>query len=134
MGKQKKTRDELEAETTKWVTAWTTGTKTVTTLIKTIGVGFCFYWVYRGIDSLAGKTTLTNMLFEMATDLKMNQWFGYILGGTGITYGLQQRHLRRKNISRIAPRNDALEKRVDPNKMSSGLTQYGTTEGGSNGF
>lgn len=134
MGKQRKTRDELEAETTKWVTAWTTGTKTLNTLIKTIGLGFCVYWMYRGIDSLAGKTTFTNMLFRMATDLKMNQWFGYILGGSGITYGLQQRRLRRKTISRITPRNDELERKIDPIKMSSGLTEYGTTEGGSNGF
>jgi len=134
MNRQKKTREEIEADTTKWITAWTTGTQSLNTLFKTAGVVICVYLIYRSIDSLAGKTTMTEMLFNIITDLKMSQWFGYIVGGSGVAYGLQQRGLRRKTISRIAARNDSLEKMIDPGKLSSGLTKYGTTEGGSNGF
>lgn len=83
--------------------------------------------VTRSIGYLSGKETSSEFFIKIITDLKMNQWFGYVFGLSGTTYGLQQRGLRRKEIARLAPRADVLEKQIDPRKESSYLSSTGTT-------
>jgi|ERR1035438_2797482 hypothetical protein len=78
------------------------------------------------IESLAGKATLADFGVSLYADLKANTVFSHIvtgilgLGGAG--YGLRERAQKRKEIKRLGNRVVELEKRLDPNRTSSGLT------------
>jgi hypothetical protein len=101
------------------------------TLIKygtALGIAYCTYLT---VDSLAGKTTLANVVLSLLTDMKVNEGvayaFGIFFGGGGLAYGEVQRRLRRK-VSRDQAHRAALrEKNIDPNRSSSNLTPPGDT-------
>ena len=42
-------------------------------------------------------------------------------------FGLRERHLRRKNAKNMSGHVEQLEKLIDPNRTSSGITKSGTT-------
>ncbi|HXQ52880.1 MAG TPA: hypothetical protein VN802_17440 [Stellaceae bacterium] len=89
-----------------------------------------FYWVHVVLLAYAGTSTFANVAISFVTDFKLDRVLAYGFGAGGVGYGLRQRKLRRKNIERLAPRAAMLEKIIDPNRTSSGLTPQGTTQPG----
>lgn len=96
-------------------------------LIKWGGVVLIFYYLSHCIDSLAGKSTISNIAISLVTDLKINQYLAYALGVGGTGYGLAQRTLRRKTIQRLQGNIVSMEKSIDPGRSSSNLTSDGCT-------
>jgi hypothetical protein len=78
------------------------------------------------VEYLAGKATLADFGFFLYADLKANTVFSHIIMGIlglgGASYGLRERAQKRKEIKRLGNRVVEVEKRLDPNRSSSGLT------------
>jgi hypothetical protein len=93
-----------------------------------LGIAYCTYLT---VDSLAGKTTLANIVLSLLTDMKVSEGvayaFGAFFGGGGIAYGEVQRRLRRRVTRDQANRAALRERRIDPNRSSSNLTPSGDT-------
>lgn len=87
-----------------------------------------FFFLYLSVKELAGRNTDANIFFSIMGDIKLDQWVAFIFGSSGVTYGLVQRNLRRKTIKRISTRCDELERKINPNKKSSGITSEGKTQ------
>lgn len=97
------------------------------TLIKYAALVACTFFVYKSVAALAGKETLASIGLNILGNVKVSDGVLYVLTGGSIAYGLGERSLRRRNIKRLTPRSIELEKRLDPNRTSSGLTTKGTT-------
>lgn len=89
-------------------------------------VGIC-YMLFGTLDSFAGKATFADIGIKLLTDFKISEGVFYLFGTGGVTYGLYQKRLRQKNISRMAQRPTQLEKMIDKKRSSSRLTVTGTT-------
>jgi hypothetical protein len=91
--------------------------------------GFAFMaWCTWGIAAaLSGEHTTADIAFRAALDMRADQYAAYILGGGGVIYGIRERRLRRKTTSRLTERTASLEKRIDPNRTSTGLPSSGDT-------
>jgi hypothetical protein len=89
------------------------------------------YFVYKIALALAGKTTLASFATSVALSIlgndKMMKSIYLIITGGSIAYGVGERRLRRRAIKRHTGRPIELEKLIDPNRTSSGLTTEGTT-------
>jgi hypothetical protein len=96
-------------------------------LIKWGGIVAIFYFLSQGIDSLAGKNTISNIAISLFADLKINQYLSYAIGFGGTGYGLVQRNLRRSTIKRLQGNIVSMEKAIDPDRSSSNLTLEGCT-------
>lgn len=121
----KRTKEEIEESIIKFNSLTKVIAQILLAAIKWVGIILVCRYGYLAIVSLAGKTTIANILVSIITDLKMNQWFGLVFGTGGVSYGIVQKNLRKKEIRRLATRCDLLEKKVDPEKASSGLTHHG---------
>lgn len=103
----------------------------VVTITKTIVqysfLAFCVYYIYRSIAVLAGKATFASLGLSVLGNIQVSDGIYIVLTGGSIIYGLGQRELRRRNIKRLTERPIEMEKRLDPNRSSSGLTTRGTT-------
>lgn len=96
-------------------------------LVRWVGIGTVAFFAYKSIVVLAGKTTSSNIVFSLLTDLKANQYFGLIFGGGGILYGYKQKKLRKKTVERLQSRIQVFEKDIDDRRSSSTLTSTGDT-------
>jgi hypothetical protein len=105
---------------------WDTGLRLGLALIKYGALCFCVWLLAPVLVAFAGKTTLASFGFSLLADLKANTVFSHlvmgILGLGGAGYGLRERRQKRKEIKRLGNRVVQLEKRLDPNRSSSGLT------------
>lgn len=78
------------------------------------------------MEAFAGKPTLVNFGVSLIADLKANTVFSHLvmgifgLGGAG--YGLRERRQKRNEIKRLGNRVVEVEKQLDRNRSSSGLT------------
>lgn len=129
MGSSKKTKAQLEAEVQR-LRSGSRSNAVVQVISQTIKWGgLCFLaWCFKeSIEALAGKDTLSDIKIALLSDLNINQWLAYAVGGGGIVYGLSQRHLRKSTVETIQSRNQKLEKMVDPKRSSSNLTPRGNT-------
>jgi hypothetical protein len=91
------------------------------------GAGCFIVWrVGLAIESLAGRATMADFGVFLYADLKANTVFSHIVMGVlglgGASYGLRERAQKRKEIKRLGNRVVDVEKRLDPNRSSSGLT------------
>jgi hypothetical protein len=96
-------------------------------VLKFAAVVMCVRYGYLSVVALAGKSTFADVGFRILGNLKISEGISYIFGAGGILYGVGQRRLRRRNIERIVPLKNKLEKILDPNRTSSSLTSKGTT-------
>ncbi|MGA2167020.1 MAG: hypothetical protein ABSG62_02335 [Terracidiphilus sp.] len=105
---------------------WDTGLRLGQVLIKYTALCFCVWMLVPAMEAFAGKTTLANFGVSLIADLKANTVFSHlvmgVLGLGGAGYGLRERAQKRKEIKRLGNRVVDLEKRLDPNRTSSGLT------------
>jgi len=90
-------------------------------------VAFLGFMAYRSVSVLAGMTTSANIGVRLFGNLMVNRGIVALLTGSGWAFGLAQRSLRRKNIERLVPLKNDLEKVIDPKRTSSNLTSKGTT-------
>ena len=75
----------------------------------------------------AGKHTDATVIIKLITSIQLDRWIAWAAGAMGVTYGVRQRHLRRKAIERTTKRPIELEQVMDPKRTSSQLTTLGTT-------
>lgn len=74
--------------------------------------------------SFFSKTTLKAML---AGDSGLRNTIFFTFGVFGTIYGIAQKWFRRKDIARLKTRDPARERRIDPRRSSSLLTERGET-------
>jgi len=77
--------------------------------------------------AFAGHDTNAEVGLKLIASIKLDRWLAYIVAVMGGSYGLRQRHLRRKAIERTTERPIELERLMDPGRTSSKLTTQGTT-------
>jgi hypothetical protein len=85
---------------------------------------------YYTIAVVAGRSTFADIVVRFLANLKVSDGICYLLTGGSICYGVGQRYLRRRHIKRVVPAKNRLERMLDPNRSSSGLTPKGTTQPG----
>jgi len=87
-------------------------------------------FVRDGIVALAGKSTNADISLHLLAEMHLDRWVAYIFGVGGTGYGIFERKLRQKNIKRLTKKTEELEKRMDPKRTSSQLTEKGKTRRG----
>lgn len=83
---------------------------------------------YYTIAVLAGRSTFADIVVRFLANVKVSDGILYLLTGGSICYGVGQRYLRRRHIKRVVPAKNRLERMLDANRSSSGLTPKGTTQ------
>jgi hypothetical protein len=96
-------------------------------LVQWATIGFLGYMGYRSVVVLAGVSTTANIAVRLAGNLTVSKGIITLLTCSGWAFGLAQRSARRKNIERIVPLKNDLEKVIDAKRTSSNLTSRGTT-------
>lgn len=99
-------------------------------VIKWSGLVLLGRYGYLSIVALAGHQTLADIVVRLLANVKLSNGILYLVTGGSVAYGLGQRHLRRKHIKRVVAAKNELEKKLDPNRTSSNLTETGTTRPG----
>lgn len=97
--------------------------KTIRTLIKTSGWAFAAFCGWKAIESLAGLNT--NVVLSLLADLKFSLTIA--LAGSAAAWAVVERILRQRKVVEMQNRIIILEKRVDPNRSTSGLSKKGRT-------
>ncbi len=89
------------------------------------------FFAYRCVGMLAGKETVARFGLFLVADLKATKAFSHVVswavGAGGTIYGVRERNLRRKSIKRITAHSIETEKKLDPERSTSHLTERGTT-------
>jgi hypothetical protein len=86
-------------------------------------------WLVTGsVDRLAGKFTYADIGIRFVSDFKLS--IAYTLTAAAATWALLERKLKGDTIKRLSTRTVELEKRLDPARTSSRLTERGTTRPG----
>jgi hypothetical protein len=105
-------------------------TTVVRETVKWAAIVLIVRYGYYAIVVLAGRSTFADIVVRFLANLKVSDGILYLLAGGGICYGVGQRYLRRRHIKRVVPAKNRLERMLDPNRSSSGLTPKGTTQPG----
>ena len=122
-----RSRLNAELEWAKYAKKWDIIGGIFNGLIRWGGIAACFYCLYLIVDSLAGKTTATDIALKAITDLKLDRGILYLLTGGTTLWAIREHKLRKKNTKHIAAHIKELEERIDPNRTSSNLTETGDT-------
>jgi hypothetical protein len=141
--KRKKTYQQLEIELklAKSRCFWDSFGKIIQPLIKWVVFAFLGYFTYMSIHDLSGKSTNAAINFKAEASLNPPHdddneapvwpyWMAAlstILATAGISYGLNQRRLRKLTVQQLAPYKEKWERITDPNRTSSGLLPDGST-------
>jgi hypothetical protein len=100
-------------------------------LPKWASISILGFFAYRCVAMLAGRETVAQFGLFLVADLKATKAFSHVvswaLGAGGTAYGVRERNLRRKSIKRITEHTIAIEKKLDPERSTSHLTDRGTT-------
>jgi hypothetical protein len=86
-------------------------------------------FVYLSIDALAGRTTLAEVavkFFALTSERGVSKWW-VAAAGLFCVWAVLERTLRLRKVSSMSKRMEALEKKIDSNRTSSGLTRTGET-------
>jgi|SRR5271155_2130110 len=101
-------------------------------LIVKYGALVLIAWLVRGaVHDIAGTWTLADLRLSVFGNVTSDKYVGWIVlglfGSGGVTYGLNEGRLRRKNIARMFAEKRELELLIDPGRTSSGLPASGNT-------
>lgn len=99
----------------------------INTLIAWSGAVLIFYFAYLSVKSLAGRVTFADIGIRMFGGIKLSEAVAGLFGVGGAIYGLRQSKLRKDTIERLQSRIKTLERALDPDRSSSGLTPRGET-------
>jgi hypothetical protein len=105
-------------------------TTVVREAVKWAGIVLIVRYCYYAIAVLAGRSTFADIAVRFLANLKVSDGILYLLTGGSIVFGVGQRYLRRRHIKRVVPAKNQLERMLDPNRSTSGLTPEGTTQPG----
>lgn len=84
-------------------------------------------YFYLGLAALAGKQTNADIGINVLSEMRMSESLAWLLGGSGVAYGMAQRRLRRSTVERLHGRIKKLETAHDAQRSSSELTTRGET-------
>jgi hypothetical protein len=99
----------------------------VTTAIKYGSLVACVGFVYLSISALAGKVTLASIGLSALGNIRVSDGILTVITGGSILYGVGQRKLRHRTVTRLAKDKNDRERLIDPARSSSGLTETGRT-------
>lgn len=126
---KKKTREQLETEN-RVLRRFRASEGIASVLNNLIRWGaFCFIaWCgYQSVAALAGETTAANIGVAVMGDFRISEALAWLLGASGVGYGVSQRKVRKDTVERLQGRNQQLEQGRDPRRTSSKLTPRGDT-------
>jgi hypothetical protein len=106
---------------------WDTLSEIIRSGIQWAGLVAIAYLFFRSVDTLAGRKTVAEIGIKVLGNLTVSRSIIALLTGSGWVYGLGQRSLRRRNIERLVPAKNDLERALDKNRTSSNLSSRGTT-------
>lgn len=92
-----------------------------------------FIWVslayigYLAIDSLAGKTTIANIILKYLAVEESDYGIPWIVTGVFALWAYLERKFRKQKTESFQAKIKGLEKRLDPNRTTSGLLPSGET-------
>jgi hypothetical protein len=92
-----------------------------------VGIFIVYFGIYRPVHDLAGRQSLTDFRFRLFADVKPDELVSYVFGIVGWVFGLNAQRLRRNTTERLTNRIQELERRIDPDRSTSGLTTRGKT-------
>jgi hypothetical protein len=84
-------------------------------------------YMYLSTEVLAGRTTSASIVMTFLASVTVSKALAYILGTSGIVYGVGERKLRQRTVKRLQSRITKLEAAKDPKRTSSKLTPKGET-------
>ena len=84
---------------------------------------------YLSVTALAGHVTVADIGVGLSIlrDTKVSTILCMTFGVLGTAYGLLERNLRKSKVERLASRIHDLERQIDPQRSTSGLTPRGDT-------
>jgi len=85
------------------------------------------YIGYLAIDSLAGKTTIANIVLKYLTAEESDYGIPWILTCAFAIWAILENKLRKRKTESFQGRIKELEERLDPNRTTSGLLPSGET-------
>lgn len=86
-----------------------------------------YFGIYRTAHDLAGRRTLADFGFRLFADAKPDEIIAYALAIVGWFFGVNAQRLRRNTTERLTARIQELERKIDPERTTSGLTPRGKT-------
>lgn len=126
---KRKTLAELRAENrglrqSHWTEA---ATSISTTGMWAVAVIFVARYAYLSVAALAGDRTVADIGIHVLGDIRLSSFLCMAFGVGGTVFGWLQLRLRKSTVERLAPRNQDLEREIDPKRSTSGLTSRGDT-------
>ena len=91
--------------------------------------GYIAWIIGQAVSDLAGKTTVVDLLasFFISTARGNVVALSFVFTGFAGAWGLAERKVRQMKVRELSDRIIVLEKMIDPERTSSGLTGYGLT-------
>lgn len=96
-------------------------------LIRAIMYVGIVYWIYRSIETLAGKNTEASFLLGYFTSRENDYGLPWVVAVISLMYGFMERRLRLRKTEYLQKRVLELEKRIDPSRQGSHLLPTGET-------
>ena len=88
-------------------------------------------FLYLSLRQLAGRQTIADLRFKAIADLKANRWLAlsvpWGVASLATAWGAGERYLRKRHIKRVSSETSELQKMIDPQRRSSGLSRKGET-------
>lgn len=126
-----KTSSERRAQSRRTAEIWLASISAIARVliegIKWGGLVWIASYVYRVVDSLAGRKTIADIVINFLGSLTVSQGAAWLLGSGGAFYGLRQKALRSRENKRHGERIRELEERIDKGRTSSNLNETGHT-------
>lgn len=127
--------ESLDAERINAYTRFQFALGTIDIVKKIIGVSpyiIVGYLFFDTLKAFAGRNSFAdiNILTQFLVNLKVNEWFAWIIAGGSTIFGLRERRLRKNKVGYLTDRIHELEQNLDPSRSSSELTKTGETKKG----
>ena len=107
--------------------AWKSSTSIIKTLLwSAAGVLFAYVTFYLPVRDTRGDTTTIKQSLEFLANIHAQVLIAWGTTAAATIYGLNERRLRHSERQERDARIRKLEKQIDPNVTSSGLTASGT--------
>ena len=98
-----------------------------TNVVRWGGLVGIAYFTSEAVKSLAGQQTAAAFVLLWPTEFKVHVAIPWVTAVAATAYGLLQRHLKNGTVKELHAYIKSLERRLDPNRSSSGLTSTGET-------
>lgn len=85
------------------------------------------YFIGRMVSDLAGRTTLAEISLHFLAARNARELGSYVIAVGLLVWGIRERWLRKSTVRALSRRLELAEKRLDPDRSSSLLTDTGET-------